>query len=236
MQSECLWYTHSSRLFSKKYHFALMIKENCKISTAHIVKLDKSLIDSNIITAIKKEFFNQNEKCEFSFTIYTGYPEELRKAIEKCQSYLLSDSLKLLSNTKNSKTEKTEDTETIIKLKNNKGLTTLSRLNGKNINTQSIDNEANAKTTTSIFSTIISQANLSGEHNLEIQKTSSLKLIDVQQYNNMTLLAKKCYNLRFSPDYRECLNIHYKCHFYAYDREKLKECRIKNGIIGLNIA
>ena len=202
-----------------------MITENCKISTANIVKLDKNLLDSNIIYALKKDFPKQNEKCEFSFKIFSGFPEELQKVIEKCQNYLLSDGFKAMSDMKN---------DNLIKFKTKK-FSTKSRLNAKHIVSESLENESNLKTTTnSILITTMSQIYLNEEKMGITVKNSSLKLIEIQQDKNMTHLAKKCYNLRFSSAYKECLNIHYKCHFFANDREKLKECRIKNGIIGFN--
>jgi hypothetical protein len=229
VQNECLWYTHSNRFYSKKYHFALMITENCKISTANIIRVDKNLLDSNIMQALKKNFPKQNEKCEFSFIVFSGFPEELQRLIEKCQNYLLSDTLKAISNIKN---------DNQIKFKTNrystKSLT--NRFNPKHIpDSESEENESNQKTTTNIIlTTSMSQININEEKLGILVKNSSLKLIGVQEDKNMTQLAKKCYNLRFSSGYKECLNIHYKCHFFANDREKLKECRLKNGIIGVN--
>jgi hypothetical protein len=209
-----------------------MISENCKINTAHIFRLNKKIIDPKIVLSLTNNFIHGNEKCEFSFSVYEGYPEELQKVIEKCQNYLLSDSLKVQSKLKNE--QKTESkNELQIKLHTvNKNVTKLastqtmkqSQLKVKEIdNAQLLEEESKFNTTKNN----VSKMKVNGGTNIDSS------IVDSQQ--NKTSIAKKCYDLRFSSAYKDCLNMHYKCHLVANDREKLKDCRLKNGINGFDV-
>ena len=182
-----------------------MITANCKINTAHIIKLNKNLIDSKIIASIKNNNFNQNEKCEFSFTIYEGYPDELQRAIEKCQNFLLYDGSKGLPHIKNQKLEKDH------KLK----ITDYSKILA-NLSTK--QNRLNIKERIYIP--------LSTGVILKDNSKVLTKNVLNDSGNLKDFYLKKCNKFRFTIDYERCLHTNSKCYFIANNLPKLKECQI----------
>lgn len=185
-------------------------------------------------------------KCETHFNIFEGYPEELQTIVRNCQDILLSSengnpahSASIYHKGQRPPRDETRDDSLLTNLLHNKKPSELlenTRVQEKKLKTNEIIRPNMISKPNIIETKLVSGNRVKFNQQIKeipvdisVNKPSFLNM-NPMLHKNTTLINKKCYNLRFTENYKECINRNYKCHSIVNDKEKLKECRLINGI------